>query len=132
MVRLLTLILLLSSTAYSDTFELSEASIKSYKLLNGREPTVPNKELSFGGAAILNTNILTQGYWDNLFHFDSAERKVIYVGWEFEAGYHLTNQIDLFYYHHSEHSADVENVYEDRQKYPLRDAIGVKFIFYKK
>lgn len=65
------------------------------------------------------------GYWNNRAYFYGDESQVRHIGWEYEFGLKLLPQVDLFYYHHSEHSADAESPTGDR--FPLEDSIGFRF-----
>ena len=92
----------------------------SYSIL--RDPYAPEYtedwQFEIRNATKLDSRFL---FWENTFHFRTAQGKVRHVGLEYYIGLHVLSFIDVFKYHHSQHVTEV-----DRSKFPLEDSYGVR------
>jgi hypothetical protein len=63
-------------------------------------------------------------YWDNRTYFYGTSSRVKHVGWQWEVGANINSSLQLFYYHHSEHTQDRPAPTMD--EFPLEDSIGIR------
>lgn len=81
-------------------------------------------QFSDGAAMNLRLSPINYTYMDNKFHMSSDEYKhVRYVGWEWEAGIHIS-RVDLFEHHHSQHGLEYVNPRGDG--FPLENSYGIR------
>lgn len=64
-------------------------------------------------------------YWKNRVHMDDTNDQVRHVGWEWEYGVDLAERVDLFWYHHSQHTLEAA----PPDHYPLVNNYGVRVYF---
>ena len=79
-----------------------------------------------GAAFLLDTNITKWAYWHNRVWTMGNESKLYTGGWEYELGLQAHPNVDLFHYHHSQHSFDE---FTTTNRYPLSNFFGVRFNF---
>lgn len=72
-------------------------------------------------AVLLDLKLAEYFYWKNDIHDMSASDRVRAVGWQWEGGMHITKYIDVFWFHHSQHSLD-----RDEGLYPLENRYGIR------
>jgi len=135
------LMLLSSTVCYADTIDLDEVKI-AYKQFfpYGYEPLInqngmKDRELRKELSLFVNNNILTHGYFNNqiLSYTDrdgpsqSGENFRI-VGWNFELGIHLFDNLDVYYWHFSKHYLDTKPV---TGRFPVQDAVGINLYLYR-
>jgi hypothetical protein len=82
-----------------------------------------------------DVTLLQWGYWNNWVHTEttSPSGRVTTVGWQFEAGFHLTDYFDLYRSHHSRHvmEEEAEHRFEDSHaQFPVEDTYGIRFHLY--
>jgi hypothetical protein len=84
-------------------------------------------------------SLLKYGFWNNRVHTETINPggTVKTVGWQWELGIRLGNQVDIYHYHHSRHIMDQQAVGGDRfndsyNQFPVEDALGIRFKFLSK
>lgn len=94
---------------------------------------LPNRTMGQGAEFNVKTRVFQHLYWDNRIHtttdkyIDSGENgQFRTVGLETRFGVRLHDNLDIGYYHHSEHVLD----YERTSPFPRRDAFEVRFYLY--
>ena len=105
--------------------EVNEVSVE-YKSFVGanRDPlfynSTPNNELN------LNVNLTLNSYlfMDNQVHSMTNESQYYLVGWHYKLGAHITDDLDLYYEHFSQHILDNSYPY---MSFPLENAIVIKY-----
>lgn len=122
----------------ADIIDLKELSI-SYKSFDkhGSDPlitqNIPNRGLGEGLDLTLNTTVLKYLYWDNLIHtttdvvLPAGKGQFRLIGWQIRLGAQLSDNLQIGYYHHSQHLLDT--IYPDH--FPLQDALEIKFTLHK-
>lgn len=118
--------------------DLEYFAMKGARFSCNRDPMTPDIECnSYTGRAQadFNLRILEVFYWDNQVHTEGVAAKVETVGWHWELGLHITDQIDIFHEHHSRHRMDDTTPIDFNKdgkpdKFPVEDSYGIKFIFY--
>lgn len=96
---------------------------------------LPGRELGSGLDLNFQTSIFQYLYWDNTVHsttdryIDSGkEGQFRTVGWKFRLGVRLHDNLDIGYYHHSEHVLD----YARKDPFPRRDGLELRFYLYNR
>lgn len=124
------LVMLFSSIARA---EVTELSLEAGRLKDARLPYFPGKQ-DFQNYVGLNWGL--QGYkilyLDSTAFFYGDEAQVRYVGLHFTSGFHLTENISVFYKHKSEHAVDEaknDPMYPNRGKFPIENSFGFKLDF---
>lgn len=126
-------LLLCSSSGQSDWLSVTDLSLDFVQYFpKGRSPLVtgndlPNREL--GQRIGVNFELATGPfYWGNRVQGvtdrdrDVGGGQFRQVGWQFEVGARLIPQIDVFYYHHSQHVLD----HEYKPGFPVEDGVGFR------
>lgn len=124
-------LLLLSSEGFSQTklrlLDVDQVYFDYRKIMPGkREGYLPERDGEWTNGADFNLNIrmLHVFRWDNRFHMDGAESRLLHAGWEYRLIMDYWN-IQPFYYHHSQHA--LEDAPRGR-KFPVEDSVGLRFI----
>lgn len=120
--------------------ELDEVSVEAYDIISKRDhyfPGMKHKDWGAGANFIIKNHFAEYLYWNNRFHLSSNQTQIKHVGWEFTFGLHLIpDALDVFYFHHSEHTAEEEpiEVFEGKRyrQFPVQDFIGLKLYIFKK
>lgn len=130
----LLLLLFFCDSAKAEWMYVTDLSVDYVQFFSGgRAPLIslnglPNKEL--GQRVGVNMTLETLGvvYWANriegLTDRDTAvgDGQFRSVGWEFDVGFHILPQLDVYYHHHSQHVLD----HAEPFAYPVEDGIGFK------
>lgn len=94
---------------------------------------LPNRGLGKGLDLGFETSVLQFLFWNNKIHsttdryLDSnKEGQFRTVGWEFRFGVRLHDNLDISYYHHSEHVLD----HTRNEPFPRGDALELRFYLY--
>jgi hypothetical protein len=131
---LLAFLLLLSSSAEAEWLYVSDLSLDYVQYFSGgRAPLIslnglPDREL--GQRIGVNLTLETLGviYWANRIE-GVTDRDTVQgggqfraVGWEFDVGFHMLPQLDVFYHHHSQHCLDQQEPFG----YPVEDGVGIR------
>lgn len=134
MLRILLLLLAFSTTpAWGSDYglNLEHFDMKFGKFLDNRDPYVPEyaidaweyrieMNLCFNWAGIV--------YFDQRPHFEAVNSTPKTVGWQYELGIHLTDQIDIYHDHHSRHvMEEYRSRIDGHNPFPVEDLYGVKF-----
>lgn len=69
-------------------------------------------------------------FWDNRTYFYGDGAKVQEIGWEYKFGVNLTSKVNVHWFHHSEHWADIKPY--PNKKFPVTDAIGINIKWFDK
>lgn len=123
--------------------ELDRFSLEYYQIKDLREPYFPNIGMnessdkpeywSYGAATLFDLTVLQLGpaslFWRNNVAMDATNKQVRHVGWLWELGFPITEKLDIFYRHHSEHYMDDNN---PLQRFPVRDEYVVRLNFYQR
>jgi len=100
---------------------------------HNRDPYAPEYDgkWAYRAAADFRLNFMESIYWDNTLHTEALRSgPVKTVGWRWELGLRLSNNIDLFHEHHSRHIME-----EDRDSrngsnvFPVEDSYGLRIKF---
>lgn len=67
-------------------------------------------------------------YWDNKVVMNGTDNQVRHVGWQWEAGVSLGGNLDVYWYHFSQHVLDAK---ED-ERFPLQNYYGFRYIWYER
>ena len=73
-------------------------------------------------------------YWDNNVHGETVDSGVFQsVGWQWEAGIRLSDQVSVFHEHHSRHRLEdkPEHRFKAGSQFPVEDSWGLKLILIK-
>ena len=121
--------LLLSPAVYAKEFkplEIKHFSIEAWGYGSKHDPYQPDltNRWTNGGAFLFDLQFLNVFSWENRLNVHGAQNKVMNVGWEYDFALNISKHIQPFWYHHSEHSADVVGA---TKKYPLEDRYGIRF-----
>lgn len=122
---------------------LDKFSLKLMRFTCNRELQTPDIECAdyYGRVATeFDLTILKYGFWRNEVHGEGTQAKFMTIGWHWEMGIRLTDQIEIYHDHHSRHVLDREQRYEWREashtwapiKYPVEDSYGIRIIFYER
>lgn len=139
MLMLLTTVLL-SYPAYSDEFrllDLDSFDMRAAKFGCNRDPLTPDigcHQYLGRVATDFNLRIMEVGYWNNEVHGEGTESQFQTMGWHWELGLRLTNQISIYHEHHSRHRLDSTgpdyNQDERSDGFPVEDSYGIRMQFY--
>jgi hypothetical protein len=124
-------VILAPTKAYAKEFRLLDVDRVSFeytKIADHRDffYTEDQQDLKYGMAFLIDLRLAKYLYWDNNVHMMGTEAQVRAVGWEFEQGIRPFKQLDIFYYHHSQHVLERER---GTRGYPLENRYGVRFNF---
>jgi len=113
-------------TSDFQVLQIEHFSIETWKNINKTEPYQPDLTGAWtvGGAFNFDLRFMEVFKWENKIHLDGARKKVMHAGWEFTLSLDTWYQVQPFFYHHSEHSADR---FGATREYPLIDRIGIRF-----
>lgn len=121
-------------------FQLEELSMTEAGMaLDTRSPLAPEETGKWKHKTTVNWRLNFGGpvYWDNNAHMESTQNAVSTVGWHFVLGLRLSDQIHLYYDHHSQHPLDRRSPSSDLYKsqasrgFANENSYGVKIIIYE-
>lgn len=139
---MLLLFLLNPTDTSADQFEgitLREVSIDYRSYFPGgtdailKTTNIPNQQLDKKLDLHVNMDVLEYLYWDNMISsttdkYPNGGGQFRVVGWNFRFGIRITNNIQLGYFHYSQHLLDVLGT----QHFPVEDAIQFKITIYRR
>jgi len=101
------------------------------ELIHNREPMLPDIEHKDWSTAVkweigLNWN---RTFWDSVIHYESCYEKICTASWEYNLGYSITDFLDIYWAHKSQHTFDQMNSFRVPDEYPLQDAIMMRINF---
>jgi hypothetical protein len=70
-----------------------------------------------------------RAYWDNNVHGETVDTGVFKsVGWQWELGIRITDQLSVFHEHHSRHVMEAlpEKRFNAGSQFPVEDSFGIK------
>jgi len=130
MTVLLTILLILAShSAQAQILELKKLDL-SYKHYadSTRDPlfydSTPKESIDLR----LNMDLADIFFWDNLVHSMTNNSQYYMIGWNFQFGIHVTDNLSIQYEHYSKHLLDDRYPY---QKFPVEDSIGFTYTIFK-
>lgn len=122
--------------------EADRVDFEYYKINGLRDPYAPQYDELWDYRAALrwDLTILKYGYMLNDTHTEGLkDGRVKTVGWQWELGLHLTDNIDIFEFHHSRHIFDVNAKQRDGsdlpgkgKNFPVENSWGLRVTLYKK
>jgi hypothetical protein len=137
MVRIAAWMLLLLSSCMANAqsksgfrlLDVDYVAVDYRKILPGkREGYLPERDGEWTNGADFNLNLRFAEYfrWDNRFHMDGVDSRLLHVGWEYRL---ILDKYPLqpFYYHHSQHA--LEDAPRGR-KFPVEDSYGLRMVFW--
>ena len=125
LVLLLLLIWLLSSVGHAT--EIKELSLEVTRIGQKINHFMPEYDDYWFGGMNLNMDLgFGPVFWENDIYFDGTRPQVRHIGWHFKTDVNVTENVAVFYEHHSQHVAE-----SARATYPLDDRIGIKIYFAK-
>jgi hypothetical protein len=135
---LLTILFLISSPCYARgeyLLNLEKAEF-NYAHLDPktRDPYVPEYTGKWKEKSSVKFRIGLLGgrmYWDNNVHGETVDSGVFQtVGWQWELGIRITNQVSIFHEHHSRHRLEdrPEHRFKGGSQFPVEDSYGIKLI----
>lgn len=126
---LLALVLIgLHSASAGTIFDLDEVSVKYRRFHpSARHPLFHASTPKEGLDLNVNTTVLNYIFWDNTVHSYTNSSQYYLVSWELRLGARLTQWLDLFYEHHSQHILDQTYPH---MKFPVEDSWGIKLYIY--
>ncbi len=102
-----------------------------------RDPLTPDIDQSrYTGrvAADFQLRILEVGYWQNRVHTEGTGAQLQTVGWHWELGIRLSDQVAIYHEHHSRHRMDSVGIDANGDnrpdKFPVEDSYGIRLRFY--
>lgn len=124
---------LASMAAEWSPIELQELSVQYINLekINDKArnfltwPESPTEKIN----VLIDTNILTHGYWNSKILSQTTDAQFRSIGLETHIGVRLTNFLDMGYYHYSDHAID-RNV-GGMPKFPVEDGIELRIYLYR-
>lgn len=122
-----------SSAVYAANYglNLEHFDMKFGKFLDNRDPYTPDYGIAEWDYRVeLNLRFNWAGiiYFDQHPHFEAVNATPKTVGWQYELGLHITDQIDVFHNHHSRHvMEDFRARVNGHNTFPVEDLYGVKF-----
>lgn len=130
MKSLMLLLMLMSGAAMAQP-RVYHLGLSVGELIHNREPMLPNIEHKDWGTAVkweigLSWN---KAFWDSIIHYESCYDKICTASWEFSLGVSITQYIDIYWAHKSQHTFDQMNSFRVPDKYPLQDAIMMRINF---
>lgn len=144
---LLTLALLFSYEAFSEPkvkytpyMKLKHFSLDIGKFTGNKElmiPEIPGNQWSYRIATNFDLEFFKYIFWRNQVHGEAAYAKFYSVGWEYDLGFKIGKQIEIFWHHHSRHTMDINLPYYynriddtfDQIDYPVEDSVVLRLIF---
>jgi len=115
--------------------EARELSMDVRKISILRDGYYPGKDdwYSYVG---LNWNVSSYRilYWENTVFFYGDRSQVRKIGWHYNLGAHVTNYVDFYWHHESEHDADHAQNDADfpgRGRFPIENSYGIRVNFLK-
>lgn len=125
--------LLLLSNTYADVFELNELYIdyRHYKLVNpnSRNPLIypepPKEGINLG----LKTDIMSYFYFDSEIQSLTTDGQYRSIGLDTRLGVRLSSNLELGFWHKSQHLLDKHHSYMD--KFPSEDAVQIKYYLFQ-
>lgn len=120
--KFLLFFLLFASPVFADP-EITKLGLGIGGLIHNRDPLYPNQQIDkWDNQFQWNLNIdWDNWFWDNKLHYESCNDKLCTAGWEFETGFRIS-VFRVYWWHHSQHTLDSENTYQNPLKYSLKDA----------
>lgn len=117
-------------------FEAKELSLDLRKVSIKRDPYYVNKDDWYSYVGLnWDISILSYMFWDNKVFFYGDRAQVRKIGWHYDMGIRVTNQIDFYWHHESEHDADHDKAdpdFPERGRFPIENSYGVRLKFLKK
>lgn len=112
---------------------LEYADMKAGQFLDNRDPYVSDQYGidAWSYRIEMNMRIGIGGlfYFEQRPHFEAINVTPKTVGWQYELGLHLTDQIDLFRDHHSRHvMEDYRPRANGHNPFPVEDLYGIRFV----
>lgn len=141
MIKYLIALFFVAGTAQAWTAtSLDHLSLDIHRFSANREPMTPEIEpSSYKGAVQLNWNVgLLNDYvkWDNKVYASGTYAKFTTVSWEYMLRIPTRFGIEPFISHKSQHTLDQEQPLvvgkQKTEKFPVRDAVGLRFVFFEK
>lgn len=125
---------------YNPYMKLKHFSLDIGKFTGNKEPMIPEIEgpmWSYRIATNFDLEFFKYIFWRNQVHGEAAYAKFYSVGWEYDLGFKLGKQIEIFWHHHSRHTMDIDlPIYYnritgelDQLDYPVEDSIVLRLIF---
>lgn len=129
--RFLVLIMLLLSTVSLAEPRVYHLSLSGGELIHNRDPILPEVPMGKWGSAVRWEIGLEWSYvfWDNRISYESCYEKICTASWAYKLGYMVTEHIDIYWEHKSQHTFDRLNVYDKIERYPLQDAVMLRINF---
>ena len=119
------------SAQYKSALQVEELSFESYKVGTFRDANFPDSEEKNTKGVAFNIDLSVFKYfkWENRVWTHGNDAKLYTVGWEYNTALQLHKHLDLFHYHHSQHSMDEPTA---AHRFPNRNYYGVRFNFIPK
>lgn len=125
---------LLTGIARADIVDLNEVTLtyKNYEMVHKGSrhlllwPERPKEAIT----TTLNFDILRYAYWNNNIHAMTTGSQYRSIGLETRLGVRLFPQVDISFYHYSQHL--LERAHPNVLPYPLEDAIEIRFNILKR
>ncbi len=130
----LIILLFLSIPAHADWVLLDEMYVdyQNHALINKNNrnsllyPEATKETLDL----TIKTSVLVFGYWNSKVKSWTTDAQYRAIGLELEFGVHLSDSLDIYYRHESDHLLDRHHSY--MTKYPVADAIGIRLFLFKR
>lgn len=130
---ILTLLIAISIVGKADLINLDELSLdyKNYGMVNDHQrdlllaPEFPKEGINLN----INTTFASYMFWNSSIESATTSSQYRAVGLETRIGVRLHDQLELMYYHHSQHVLDREE--GNIGKFPSEDAVEIKLYFYR-
>ena len=107
---------------------IDESYVEYRKFQDYRNPYIPEeKNWDFMGNFHNTYSLFKVIYWDTDLHLAANHSQVLYGGLEYRLGIHITDNLDVFKYHASDHIFD----HTETNKFPVQDSYGIRVYFKK-
>lgn len=97
-------------------------------------PDIPQDQYKGRVATDFQLRILEVGYWKNYVHTEGTPSQLQTVGWQWELGIRISDELSIFHEHHSRHRMDSAELDLDGDgkpnKFPVEDSYGIRLHFY--
>lgn len=116
---------------------LDSFALEDYKVNSFQDPYFPYtvttpEHWTQGAAALFDLDLIKYGnasvYWHNRVHAESTNEQVRRVGWIFEVGAGITDVVQVYWQHDSEHLLDQSSTFS----HPLSNFIGMRVFMYSR
>lgn len=115
--KYLTLLLFCAS---AQAFEVESLDVKYNRFIDSYNPYVNN--MTSRVSLDLRLNVYGVFFMDNEVHTETDDSQYRSIGWHYTAGAHITDDIDVYYEHHSQHVLDAAPPLH----YQLEDSVGIR------